>query len=102
MSFRSHKFTRRKLLQGVGVSMALPWLEALPFCRGQSSLAVPAAHPKRFAALFMGNGISPPHWSARGSGADMTLSRSLEPLQSLRPKLNFITGLFNKQATGVG
>ena len=99
---QSRKFTRRTLLQGVGVSMALPWLEAIPFCRGQSSATVPAAHPKRFAALFMGNGISPPHWSARGSGADMTLSRSLEPLQSLRPKLNIVTGLFNKQATGVG
>src|SRR5207244_1318682 len=69
---------------------------------GQSSSTIPAAHPKRFAALFMGNGISPPNWSASGSGGDMTLGKSLEPLQSLRPKLNVITGLFNKQATGVG
>jgi hypothetical protein len=102
MSLQSQKTTRRTLLKGVAVSMALPWLEALPFCGARSSSTVPAAHPKRFAALFMGNGISPPNWSASGSGADMTLSKSLEPLQSLRPKLNVITGLFNKQATGVG
>src|SRR5204863_6033499 len=36
------------------------------------------------------------------SGATMELSRSLEPLASLRPKLNVISGLFNKHATGVG
>jgi hypothetical protein len=50
----------------------------------------------------MGNGISPGNWWARGSGADMELSRSLQPLSSLRPRLNVISGLFNKHATGVG
>jgi hypothetical protein len=32
----------------------------------------------------------------------MELSKSLEPLASLRPRLNVISGLFNKAATGVG
>ena len=32
----------------------------------------------------------------------MELSKSLEPLASLRPRLNVISGLFNKHATGVG
>ena len=50
----------------------------------------------------MGNGISPKNWWAKGAGADMELSKSLEPLSSLRPRLNVITGLFNKHATGVG
>jgi hypothetical protein len=95
----SRKMTRRAVLRGVGCTLALPWLEAIPFATGQS--ASPAA-PKRFAALFMGNGISPPHWSARGSGEDMQLGRSLEPLAPFRAKMNVISGLFNKQATGVG
>jgi hypothetical protein len=103
MTKQSHKFTRRTLLTGVGVTMALPWLESIPFGGGRSVAGTPAAaHPKRFAALFMGNGISPPNWWARGAGAGMELSRSLEPLASLRPKLNVISGLFNKHATGVG
>jgi hypothetical protein len=92
--------TRRTLLRGVGVTMALPWLEAIPFVARADGPA--SAAPKRFAALFMGNGISPPHWSARGEGADMQLGRSLEPLAPYRSRLNVITGLFNKQATGVG
>ncbi|HEV3341839.1 MAG TPA: DUF1552 domain-containing protein, partial [Pirellulales bacterium] len=58
--------------------------------------------PKRFAALFMGNGINPNHWWAKGGGAEMELSQTLEPLAPFKNKLNVVTGLFNKQATGVG
>jgi hypothetical protein len=101
MTSYSHKFTRRTLLTGVGVTMALPWLESIPLLGTQSAPGM-AAPPKRFAALFMGNGISPPNWWARGAGASMELSKSLEPLASLRPKLNVVSGLFNKHATGVG
>ncbi len=91
--------TRRTLLRGIGCTVALPWLEAFPLvARG----AEQAAHPLRFAALFMGNGISPKNWSAKGAGTDMELSKSLEPLKPFRSQLNVITGLFNKSATGVG
>jgi hypothetical protein len=103
MTPHSHKLSRRTLLKGIGVTMALPWLESLSGWGSESTAgASPAAPPQRFAALFMGNGISPPHWGAKGSGADMQLSKSLEPLASLRPRLNVISGLFNKHATGVG
>jgi hypothetical protein len=97
---QSHGITRRTLLKGVGVTMALPWLDSL--CGWGAETTYPAAPPKRFAALFMGNGISPPNWWAKGSGADMQLSKSLEPLLAFRPRLNVISGLFNKNATGVG
>jgi hypothetical protein len=91
--------TRRTVLRGVGATVALPWLEAFPLAaRGAEA----GAHPRRFAALFMGNGISPKNWGAKGSGAGMELSKSLEPLAPFRDKLNVISGLFNKSATGVG
>jgi hypothetical protein len=95
---------RRTMLRGVGVAMALPWLESLPVWGSQTASGTPssAAPPQRFAALFMGNGINPKHWWAKGSGSDMQLSKSLEPLSSLRPRLNVLSGLFNKHATGVG
>jgi hypothetical protein len=81
--------------------MALPWLESISVWGDESSDAS-AVHPKRFAALFMGNGINPNHWSAKGAGGDMELSKTLEPLAPFKDKLNVISGLFNKQATGVG
>jgi len=95
--------TRRTFLRGVGVTMGLPWLESVP-AWGFAPMAgdVPAPCPKRFAALFMGCGISPDHWWARGSGPGLELGRSLEPLAALKGKINVLHGLFNKQATGVG
>lgn len=93
------KITRRAALRGLGVTVALPWLEAIPLVGREPSSATP---PQRFAALFMGNGISPKHWWAKGSAADIELSKSLEPMKPFRSKLNVVSGLFNKQATGVG
>jgi len=95
--------SRRTLLTGVGVSIALPWLESLPVW-GQEQTAKSDAPPlpRRFAALFMGNGISPNHWWAKGSGDAMELSQSLTPLAPFKTKLNVVMGLFNKAATGVG
>ena len=103
MSSSSLRFSRRTLLCGVGVSMGLPWLESIPVWGGAPASSDSASKsPKRFAALFMGNGISPGRWWAKGAGQEMELSQSLEPLTPFRTKLNVVSGLFNKQATGVG
>src|SRR4029077_12075737 len=65
------KVSRRTVLRGAGVTMALPWLESV------NAWSAPASFPKRFAVLFMGNGINGNHWWAKGCGADMKLSKSL-------------------------
>ena len=90
--------TRRTFLRGAGVTMALPWLESVPVW-GADPDATP---PKRFAALFMACGINADHWWAKGQGAEMELGKSLQPLAAIKTKINFIDGLFNKNATGVG
>jgi hypothetical protein len=85
--------TRRTFLRGAGVTMGLPWLE---------SMAATTAGTQRFAVLFMGTGISPGRWWAKGAGAGMELGESLAPLEPLKAKVNVIDGLFNKFATGQG
>ncbi len=80
--------------------MALPWLESLPIWAAETSAAGP--FPKRFAVMFMGNGINGNHWWAKGSGQDLKLSKTLEPLAPLKKKINVINGLFNKPAVGMG
>src|SRR6266545_538056 len=91
--------SRRTVLRGAGVAMALPWLESMSaFAATPSS----GAFPKRFAVLFMGNGVNWQEWGAEGSGADMTLSKTLAPLEPLKQKINVIHGLFHKRATGQG
>src|SRR5688500_9994035 len=95
--------TRRAFLRGAGVTMALPWFESLP-AWGTATPAAGSAtpFPKRFAAIFMGNGINGLHWLAKGAGAEMELGKSLQPLAPLKKKLNVINGLFNRPAVGVG
>ncbi len=109
MNARPSQISRRTLLQGVGVTMTLPWLESIttlaqnpPASQTPESSHSGNSLPLRFAVLFMGNGINPDHWWAKGSGDTMELGKSLEPLAPLRRKINVVHGLFNRAATGVG
>jgi hypothetical protein len=106
---KSRTIARRTFLRGVGVTMALPWLESLSGFGTSSAVAADAVAgaaaagaPKRFAVMFMGNGISPPGWTATGEGAAMELGRTLQVLEPLKSKINVVHGLFNKMARGQG
>ncbi|MCA9118624.1 MAG: DUF1552 domain-containing protein [Planctomycetaceae bacterium] len=102
-SFPRNQVSRRMLLRGAGVAIALPWLESLPVWGTETpTAATETQFPKRFAALFMACGVNSDHWWAKGSGASMELGKSLTPMEPLKAKMNFISGLFNKNATGVG
>jgi hypothetical protein len=94
------RISRRTVLRGIGVTMALPWMESLPVFGNTAAATGP--FPKRFAVLFMGNGINGNHWWAKGSGAAMTLGRSLAPLEPLKHKITVVNGLFNKPGVGIG
>ncbi len=94
--------SRRIFLRGAGVAMFLPWLESLPVWGASDAPKNPSATPKRFVVQFMGTGISPNSWWAKGEGAAMELSKSLAPLEPLKAKLNVINGLFNKPSVGIG
>lgn len=84
-------------LRGAGCAMALPWLESVPVW-GASTTAT----PKRFAVVFMGNGVNGNHWWSKGNGDEMKLSKSLEPLEPVKKKLNVVNGLYNAPAVGQG
>ena len=97
-SFRSRAFSRRVVLRGAGCAMALPWLESVNALADPSS----ADFPKRFGVVFLGCGINENYWSAEGNGADMKLSKTLEPLEPLKQKINVVDGLFVKALTNQG
>ena len=101
-------FSRRTVLRGVGVTMALPWLESLsalgatPAANVTPTAGMAGEFPQRFAVLFMGNGINGNHWWAKGAGETMKLGKSLEPLEPLKKKINVLNGLFNPLSVGKG
>jgi hypothetical protein len=96
----NHRFSRRTMLRGLGVSMALPWLESIPVWGDEPSGARGSSEaPLRLAVLFAGNGFHGKEWWAKGSGKNMELGGVLAPLADFREKMLFIKGLYNEQAT---
>jgi hypothetical protein len=91
--------SRRTVLRGLGVSMALPWMESLPVWGEEAKPAAGGSEaPVRLAVLFAGNGFHSKEWWAEGSGAEMKLGKVLEPIAVFREKLLFVKGLYNEQA----
>jgi hypothetical protein len=88
---------RRTLLRGAGLSLALPWLEAM------APAGQPAPRPRRFCAFFFGNGVNLParnhrdfqdwHWFPHEDGREYRLTKSLEPLGPHRADLTILGGL---------
>jgi hypothetical protein len=90
--------SRRHFLRGVGVALALPWMESLPLL-GQTAAAVKTnTPPLRLGIVFFSNGVEPIHWWAKGSGADMQLGPGLLPMMPHREDMLFIQGLYNQTA----
>lgn len=97
--------SRRTFLQGVGVSMALPWMEsrnvfaaAPTAAAGGAAEAAATTAPLRLGVLFAGNGFHRQEWWAKGAGAEMELGRVLAPMSAHREKMLFISGLYNEEA----
>jgi hypothetical protein len=87
------------MLRGLGVSIALPWMESLT-AAGEPAVAgaAAAAPPLRLAVLFAGNGFHSKEWWAEGSGSEMKLGKVLEPVADFREKMLLVKGLYNEQA----
>jgi Protein of unknown function (DUF1552) len=90
--------SRRLFLRGVGVALALPWLESLPVFAQAAPAAAANTPPLRLGIVFFSNGVEPIHWWAKGSGAAMELGPGLVPMMPHREDMVFVQGLFNKSA----
>lgn len=86
--------SRRTLLRGAGVSLGLPWLEAM------SRAAERDTPPVRMAVLYMPNGVHPDLWTPEGAGREFMLSTTLEPLADLKNDILVATNLWNESAKG--
>ncbi|MDP6447321.1 MAG: DUF1552 domain-containing protein [Pirellulaceae bacterium] len=95
----THNYSRRALLKGIGVSMALPWMESMRVWGDDKKSSSQASQaPTRMAILFSGCGFHRHEWWAKGSGSTMELGKVLTPLNDFRDRLVFIRGLYNAEA----
>lgn len=93
MNFITRKsLSRRTLLKGMGVSLALPFLDAMHPAMTAERLSA-AAPARRLLLVIYPHGVVDDTWNPSGSGPNFKLSESLAPLEAHRGKLTIIRGL---------
>jgi hypothetical protein len=98
-SFQNSKLSRRTVLRGLGVSLALPWLEATSSVAKASAVA---ASPTRMAFIFVPNGVVMNNWVPKTEGYGFELSPTLRPLAPVQDDLMVITGLTHDKGRANG
>ncbi len=114
MTTQSTVFSRRNVLRGFGVSMALPWLESLTSrsvygaptgvsaALSGSGVAAAASAPQRMAFIFVPNGVHMQDWTPKSGGPGFELPYVLQPLKSLQDDLLIISGLTHDRGRANG
>ena len=101
--------SRRTMLRGLGVSMALPLLNVMIAPNGHTAdpaeaamgKVVPRKMPVRFATLYVPNGLVPPpqgkepdKWTPK-EGPLTELPEILAPLDKVRASVLVLSGMYN-------
>jgi hypothetical protein len=104
---RKH-LSRRTVLKGAGVTLALPFLEAM--VPAATALSQTAATPKLRAGFFylphgaiQGNttlGAAGDRWTPSGSGASFKLNTIMQPLEPFRKYVSTVGNLVNAASAG--
>src|SRR5437016_12380635 len=98
MFITKKQLPRRTFLQGAGVTLTLPLLEAM--VPAATALAQTPANPKpRFVGVFYPHGMGPGHWEPEKEGPlPEKLPFITETLEKVKDQTVVITGLWSKSA----
>jgi hypothetical protein len=100
----NRRISRRTVLRGLGVTVALPWLEAMgpvvSWAATTDSKSRPA--PNRMAFLYVPNGANMDDWTPKSEGALEELPAILEPLKEHKRDFSVLTGLTADKARSHG
>ncbi|MEN9704764.1 MAG: hypothetical protein RLZZ393_643 [Pseudomonadota bacterium] len=89
--------TRRTVLRGAGVGLALPLLDAMVPAHTALSRTAAAAKP-RMVYVYFPHGAVMDKWTPTKVGGDFDLPQILAPLKPFQRQLTVISGLENKSA----
>jgi hypothetical protein len=87
--------SRRSVLRGAGVALALPWLDAMA-----PAFARRAGPKRRMVAINVGLGLHIPHLVPATAGPDYALTPYLEPLREFRKDFTVISGTSHPDVDG--
>jgi hypothetical protein len=92
-----HRFSRRTLLRGAGITLTLPLLDAMTPRR---ALAAASAPPRRMICINTTLGLHTPNLFPTQAGRDYELTPYLEPIQEFRNDLTVFSGLSHPEVDG--
>lgn len=87
---------RRTFLKGAGITLALPWLEAMSVQADSVTTAgsiTAEETPRRAVFCFFGLGINGRDFTPADTGLDYTVTPILKPLEALRRDFTVVSGL---------
>ncbi len=96
------RISRRTVLKGVGISLALPLLEAMDCGSSRAGSADRVSPPLRMAFVYVPNGMHMPDWTPRSLGAGFALPAILEPLRAVKDEILVLSGLTLNPARALG
>ncbi len=85
--------SRRTVLRGLGVSIALPMLEAMRSIPLHARGADRGGAPLRVAFVYMPNGVHMPSWTPTAAGTGWALPPTLEPLAPVKDDILILSNL---------
>ena len=91
--------SRRTVLRGLGVTVALPLLDAMIPARTALAHTAAAATPK-LGFIYFPHGAIMRQWTPAEVGTSFELAPLLEPLAPFKSQLTIVSGLENKHAAG--
>lgn len=90
---------RRTFLRGMGVTLALPLLDAMTPALATAMSAKPVV---RLGFIYVPNGIIMDKWTPAGEGADFQFASTMKPLEPFRDRLLVMSGLAQVQGRALG
>src|SRR5689334_23045428 len=96
----SRQISRRAVLRGLGVAVALPALDAMAPLRAFAGDAPKG--PVRMAFLSFPNGVNNFHWFPKDVGTNYVLPKTLACLEPVRNDLLVLSGLAHDKAKANG
>jgi hypothetical protein len=103
MSFITKQhLSRRTVLRGLGVTLALPMLESMVPAATLFAQTVAAVKRTRFGAIYFPHGVIQANWNPEKDGAGYELTPILEPLKPFYDKVTVVSNLKHALAYGSG
>ena len=105
MEFKK-QLSRRTFLRGLGVTIALPWLESMGPLTNWATAAtkgmVGQVTPNRMAFLYVPNGKIMEEWTPQTVGTGFELTKILKPIENIKDKTLVLSGLTADKARANG